>query len=188
MPLDAGLVTLGDIYRGMWPDKFGDRIGTIFSFVMNNYWSTNYESGQGGHVRFRYVVTSAPSTVPSQLSRMGWEDSTPLEYDEVTNQDKASNSPRSWDDAQASFLGVQDPDLLVESWKIAEDGNGTILRLLDLSGSERTVSVQSPLLQFTKVEQTNAVERDQQPLPLMDAHGFKVKVHPHEIVTVRRSP
>jgi hypothetical protein len=185
MPLDAGLVTLGDIYRGMWPDKFGDRTGTIFSFVMNNYWSTNYESGQGGHLRFRYVVTSAPSSLPSQLSRKGWEDSTPLEYDEVTNQDKASNSPRSWDGAQASFLDVQDPDLLVESWKIAEDGNGTILRLLDLGGSERTVSVQSPLLQFTKVEQTDAVERDQQSLPLIDAHGFKVKVHPHEIVTVR---
>lgn len=185
MPLDAGLVTLGDIYRGIWPDKFGDRTGTIFSFVMNNYWSTNYESGQGGHLRFRYVVTSAPSTLPSQLSRMGWEDSTPLEYDQVTNQDKALNSPRPWDGAQGSFLDVRDSNLLVESWKIAEDGNGTILRLLDLGGTNRTASVQSPLLQLTKVEQTDAVERDQHPLPLIDAHGFKVTVRPHEIVTVR---
>jgi alpha-mannosidase len=185
MPLDAGLVTLGDIYRGMWPDKFGDRTGTIFSFVMNNYWSTNYESGQGGHLRFRYVVTSGPTTLPSQLSRMGWEGSTPLEYDEVTNQDKSRNSPRPWDGKQGSFLDVQDPDLLVETWKTAEDGRGTILRLLDLGGSERTVSVQSPLFQLSKTVQTDAVERDQQTLPLIDTHGFKVIVHPHEIVTVR---
>ena len=185
MPLDAGLVTLGDIYRGMWPDKFGDRPGSIFSFVMNNYWSTNYESGQGGHLRFRYVVTSAPSTSPSQLSRMGWEGSTPLEYDEVTIQDKSLNSPRRWDGTQGSFLDVRDPDLLVESWKTAEDGRGTILRLLDLGGRERTVSVQSPLFELSKTVQTDAVERDQQTLPLIDAHGFKVTVHPHEIVTVR---
>jgi hypothetical protein len=185
MPLDAGLVTLGDIYRGLWPDTFGDRTGSVFSFVMNNYWSTNYESGQGGHFQFRYVVTSAPSTHPSQLSRMGWEDSTPLEYDVVTNQDKALNSPRPLDGTQGSFLDVHDPDLLVESWKTAEDGRGTILRLLDLGGSERTVNVQSPLLQLSKAVQTDAVERDKQPLPLVDVHGFKVTVHPHEIVTVR---
>ena len=185
MPLDAGLVTLGDIYRGLWPDTFGDRTGTVFSFVMNNYWSTNYESGQGGHFQFRYVVTSAPSTLPSQLSRMGWEDSTPLEYDEVTNQDKSVNSPRRWEGTQGSFLDVQDPNLLVESWKTAEDGRGTILRLLDLGGGERTVNVQSPLLQLSKAVQTDAVERDQQSLPLIDVHGFKVTVHPHEIVIIR---
>ena len=32
MPLDASLVTLGDINRGAWPDKFGQRPGTIFYY------------------------------------------------------------------------------------------------------------------------------------------------------------
>ena len=74
MPLDAALVTLGDINRGQWPTQFGTRTGTIFSYVMNNYWDTNYRAGQGGHFRFRYVITSASATDDAQLSRLGWEE------------------------------------------------------------------------------------------------------------------
>lgn len=47
MPLDASLLTLGDINRGAWPTQFGQRPGTVFSYAMNNYWHTNYRAGQG---------------------------------------------------------------------------------------------------------------------------------------------
>jgi hypothetical protein len=185
MPLDAGLVTLGDIYRGYWPDHFGERKGTIFSFAMNNYWSTNYEAGQGGDFRFRYVMTSAPSTDSVALSRMGWEETTPLERDEVTRQDKAVDPHRQMSGVEGSFLDVEDPDLLVETWKPAEDGRGTVLRFLDLGGSSREVTVRTPLLVLTEATQTDAVERDQHVLSLAGLHAFRIGIHPHEIVTVR---
>jgi alpha-mannosidase len=51
-PLDASLFTLGDINRGSWPTGFGSRSGTIFSYVMNNYWDTNYRAAQGGNSVF----------------------------------------------------------------------------------------------------------------------------------------
>jgi len=35
MPLDAPLITLGDINRGEWPEKFENRTGSVFSYVMN---------------------------------------------------------------------------------------------------------------------------------------------------------
>lgn len=185
MPLDASLITLGDIFRGNWPTQFGTRPGTIFSYIMNNYWDTNYAAGQGGHFRFRYVITSAPSTDAAALSRMGWEEATPLEVDAVTTQDKALTQPRPLNGKQDSFLKMDDPDLLLETWKPAEDGNGTILRFLDLGGATRTVSVATPLLQIEKAWQTNAVERDQKTLPLSGSQGFQFTVHPHELVTVR---
>ena len=47
IPVDAPLVTLGDIARGTWPQQFGQRNGTIFSYVMNNYYFTNWPAGQG---------------------------------------------------------------------------------------------------------------------------------------------
>ncbi|HEY1731868.1 MAG TPA: polysaccharide lyase family protein, partial [Terriglobales bacterium] len=160
MPLDAALVTLGDINRGQWPDHFGTRIGTIFSYVMNNYWDTNYRAGQGGHFRFRYVITSAPATDDAQLSRLGWEEMTPLEKDEITTQDKALNTPGPLDGEQASFLRANDPNLVLTTWKPAEDGHGTILRFLDLGGPTRTVSVETPLWRLQQAWQTDAVERD----------------------------
>ena len=185
LPLDTALATLGDIYRGAWPDHFGARAGTIYSFAMNNYWSTNYDAEQGGHVRFRYLITSAPSTDAAALSRMGWEDATPFELDEVTTQDKALDTPRPWDGKQGSFLDVDDPAVLVEDWKSAEDGDGTILRLLDLGGAARKITVRAPMLALSRVVQTDAVERDKGALPLAGPHAFQVTIHPHEIVTVR---
>jgi len=194
MPLDTPLITLGDIYRGAWPDKFGARPGTIFSFAMNDYWSTNYDSSQGGHVRLRYVVTSAHSTDDAALSRMGWEEATPLELDEVTTQDKAqdksgeahgSTARETWDGKQASYLEIADPDVLTETWKPAEDGNGTILRLLDLGGKSRTITVRVPGFALSRVVRTDAVERDQETIPLSGPHAFQLPIGPHGIATVR---
>ena len=166
LPLDAPMVTLGDISRQQFPKEFGTRKGWIFSYVMNNYWGTNYRPVQGGHFQFRYVVTSAPSTEPSRLSRAGWEEVTPLEVDEITPSDKAVDRPEPLDGAQASFLQANDPNLLLETWKTAEDGHGTILRFLDLGGQARKFNVQIPLVNISGAWKTDAVERDQMPLSL----------------------
>ncbi len=185
MPLDASLVTLGDINRGEWPTSFGERPGTIFSYVMNNYWHTNYRASQGGPFRFRYVITSAAQTDAPALSRMGWEETTPLEDDQIHSQDKALDVPEPLPGNQSSFLAVDDPDVLVDTWKPAEDGHGTILRLIDLGGSARTVSVGVPLIALSKVVQTYAIERGDATIALENPHHFRVEIHPHQIVTLR---
>jgi len=186
MPLDASLLTLGDINRGAWPTSFGERPGTIFSYAMNNYWHTNYRAAQGGDFRFRYVVTSASSTDLAALSRMGWQEFTPLEFDEITSQDKALDSPRPLDGNQSSFLRIDDPYVLLETWKPAEDGNGTILRLLELAGkSARTFKITTPLLKIERATLTDAVERNQKPLPLAQNGVLEIEIHPHEILTIR---
>ncbi len=185
MPLDAPLATFGDINRGEWPTDFGQRPGNIFSYAMNNYWHTNYRAAQGGHFRFRYVITSAARTDPAALSRMGWKEATPLEYDQIRSQDKALDLPRPLNGNEASFLTFDDPDLLLDTWKPAEDGQGTILRLIDLGGEPRTVKIHSPLLSISKIIATDAVERDQTPIVTRDAHTFEIMVRPHQIFTVR---
>jgi alpha-mannosidase len=185
MPLDAPLATFGDINRGEWPTEFGQRTGSIFSYVMNNYWHTNYRAAQGGHFRFRYVITSAARTEADVLSRMGWEEATPLEQDQIRPQDKALDLPRPLNGNEASFLSIDDPSLLLDTWKPAEDGNGTILRFIDLGGGPRTVTIHAPLLSISKILATDALERDQQPIAPQDVHTFKIAVRAHQILTVR---
>ncbi len=205
LPLDAALATFGDINRGAWPQQFGDRPGNVFSYIMNNYWDTNYRAGQGGHFEFHYVLTSASATNPPALSRLGWEEITPLEADTVTTQDKALTSSEEEERSsllannmvaqsgaacvlnahQDSFLDGNDPDLLFDTWKPAEDGNGSILRFLDLGGGPRTVWVRLPYLHLKAAWQTDSVEKEEQQLPLSGDSGFHFMVHPHEIVSVR---
>lgn len=209
LPLEAGLATFGDINRGEWPEQFGDRPGNVFSYIMNNYWDTNYRAGQGGHFKFHYVLTSSSATSASALSRLGWEEMTPLATDVVTTQDNALASSRPTQESggsssppaaqttegsagacvlnpqQDSFLDVDDPDVLFETWKPAEDGNGTILRFLDLGGEQRTVTVRLPFLRVEEAWQTNAVERDGQKLSVSGDHAVSFALHPHEIATLR---
>jgi alpha-mannosidase len=185
MPLDAPLATFGDINRGEWPTEFGQRPGNIFSYVMNNYWHTNYRAAQGGHFRFRYVITSAARTDVAALSRVGWEESTPLEHDQISSQDKALDLPRPLNGNEGSFLTTEDANLLLDTWKPAEDGNGTILRFIDLGGEPRTVTVRAPLLSISRIVATDAIERDQKPIAQEDIHTFKIAVRAHQILTVR---
>ena len=185
LPLDASMVTLGDIARGTWPTKFGQRKGTLFSYVMNNYWDTNYRGGQGGDFTFRYVITSSTATNPTELSRLGWEEMTPLEIDEIVPQDKAINTPRPLDGAESSFLSVSNQNVLLDTWKQAEDGDGTILRFLNLSAQPGEVNVTTPLLDVKSAWLCNAMEADQRQIPDISAHGFSFSIKPHQIVTVR---
>lgn len=185
MPLDASLVTLGDINRGAWPSSFGQREGTIFSYIMNNYWFTNFPAGQGGKFSFRYIISSASRTDAGKLSRAGWEEMTPLERNESLYQDKSSSEPVPLQKNTDSLLALNDPELLLGTWKQAEDGEGSILRFYDLGGETRSVTVRIPLEDIQQAFETDAVERDQESLQLRDQHSFSFTVHPHEIITVR---
>jgi hypothetical protein len=184
VPVDAPLVTLGDIARGTWPKEFGSRRGTIFSYIMNNYWDTNYVAGQGGDFTFRYVVTSGSSIDRAALTQLGWEALTPFETDLIQYQDKAVNAPGPLAPAQGQFLSVSRPNVVLVTWKQAEDGNGYILRFLETAGASATVEVKSPIFAIQSGWRCNAVEENQQPLAAA-ADGLMFEVKPHEIVTLR---
>jgi hypothetical protein len=184
VPVDAPFVAMGDIVRGNWPVEFSDRKGTIFSYVMNNYWNTNYVAGQGGDFTFRYVLTSANAIVPEALTRMGWEALTPLETDEITYEDKSVDRPAPFDPVQGGFLSVDDPGVVLLTWKQAEDQNGYILRFLEIAGRATTVGISSPILDIESAWSCNAMEENQQSLTV-SGQGVKFAVKPYEIVTVR---
>ncbi len=184
VPIDASLVTFGDIDRGTWPLKFGQRKGTIFSYVMNNYWFTNYRAAQGGDFTFRYVLTSHPNFQPAALSRLGWSEMTPFELDEIISNDKAVNSPEPLNSVEDSFVHVESPNVVLVTWKRAMDRQGTIMRFLEVAGQDGTVSVRIPLMQVQQAWQCNAMEQNQEPLAV-SPHGFRFAVRPFEIATVR---
>jgi alpha-mannosidase len=184
VPVDGHLVTLGDIVRGTWPKEFGSRKGTVFSYLMNNYWETNWPAGQGGDYTFRYAVTSGRKLNPGVLSRFGWEAMSPIELNEIKAQDKAVISPRPLDPSQSSFLRVDPPNVIVVTWKLAEDGQGTILRLVETNGTSGMVKIETPILNFRNAWICNAMERNERPVSV-SGQSLEIPVKPFEIVTLR---
>jgi hypothetical protein len=181
---DSFLWTFGDIVRGTWPTEFGRKRATAFSYVMNNYWNTNYVAAQGGDFTFRYVFTSARDLNHAALNRMGWEETTPLERTLVKSQDQTYPVKRTLPAAKMSFLQISTPSVLLSTWKLAEDGNGSVLRFIELGGSRGRVSVSSPLLQSPSAQSCNAMEDCGQALQ-GTSNGFSFEIGPRQIITTR---
>jgi alpha-mannosidase len=184
VPLDAPLVTLGDIWRGTWPLDFGKRLANIFSYAMNNYWWTNYRAAQGGDFTFRYVITSGADLTPEQLTCLGWEEMTPLEVDDIVPNDKAANPPAPFRSPAGSFMQINQPNIVLVTWKRAEDHNGTILRLLETAGRQDTVRITIPWLSIEHAWLCNAVEENEGAVE-PSAHSLQFPVRPFQIITVR---
>lgn len=184
VPLDAPLASFGDINRGKWPGEFLPQTGTIFSYAMNNYWDTNYRAGQGGNFSFRYVVTSGPKLDGSALTRLGMDEMRPVELNHVVEQDKAGDPSRPLPPTGEGFLETSGRNVALITWKQADDGKGTIMRLVETAGqvSETIVHFFRPNIIAARL--CSGVEDDGANLPI-DGNSIHLSFQPFEVQTVR---
>jgi alpha-mannosidase len=189
IPHDAPLVNFGDIVRGNWPTEFRTKSSTIFSWLMTNYWGTNFAPQQGGEFTFRYSLVSGRTLDPAELTRLGNEAMTPLEVDQVGGTIAQNNLARKLPGNEASLLEVNNPSVAVATWKLAEDGQGSILRLQETGGKPQSVAIRSAYLKMDQVWRCSLLEDNLQELSLdrhgSQTHGFQIEVKPFEIVTLR---
>ncbi|MGO9274155.1 MAG: polysaccharide lyase family protein [Terriglobia bacterium] len=184
VPMDSPLVTLGDINRGTWPERFEPKSGTIFSYALNNYWHTNFRRVQSGDFVFRYLLTSGRELAPADLAKIGRSAMTPLELGHLAGNDKFGDPERPLTTAPASFLNVDAANVAVENWKVAEDGNGTVVRLLETGGVATVAHLTLPLFRIERVWVANAAEDNQEELKVND-RSVEVNLKPHGTVTLR---
>jgi alpha-mannosidase len=184
IPVDAPLASFGDINRGEWPAEFHPKSATMFSYAMNNYWHTNYRAAQGGEFTFRYVVTSAGALDAAALTRLSEESMRPAEVNHVVSQDKPGNPDRPLPAEGTGFLVADAKDVVLETWKRAEDGNGSILRLRETAGKAATVRLRFPHGTVREAELCDGVEDAGRGLK-MEGGAVEVPVGAFEVVTVR---
>ena len=184
VPLDASLASFGDINRGKWPGVFEPKAGTIFSYVMNNYWHTNYRAGQDGDFTFRYTVTSAAQLDGGGLSHLGLEEMRPLEVNYVVSQDKVGNPPRPLPPGGEGFFESNNPEVALVTWKKAEDGKGMILRLQNLTDRPAEMKARFPRFTIASASLCSGVEDDLRDLPIAN-NSLQLSFDRFEVLTVR---
>ncbi len=164
-PLDAPLITLGDVARGSWPDGFDPISNTIYSWPMNNYWPVNFPASQQGSFEFRYVVRSARDFDAARLTRDAARDLSPLEVAELAPAPNPSG--RSTPQA-ASMLEIDNPNLALVIWKRSADGQSIILRLLEIAGQPGRARIRLPHQKIAAAWKTNALEQSPNPIAVVD--------------------
>jgi hypothetical protein len=132
--VDAPLVEVGAITcdpRAVGWIKSLEPSTTLYSYVMNNYWETNYKAGQEGPTTFRYSIRPHKRFDSAEAARFGAERSQPLIVVPVERQTPA---PRS-------VMSVEPASVIVTAFKPSEDGKAWIVRLFNASGRPEKVSL-----------------------------------------------
>jgi len=134
--LDAPLLEVGDIRVDVespfdsraWIKKL-EPTQTLYSYVMNNYWETNYKASQEGQTCFRYAIRPHGKYDQVAATRFGIERSQPLVA--VPARRDAPQRP--------SRLEVPEDRVIVTSLKPSEDGRALMVRLFN-PGTDRAAA------------------------------------------------
>src|SRR2546430_3732130 len=129
---DTPLVTLNDIFRGQWRRTL-EPDGTLFAYVLHNYWPTNFAARQGGDFVFRFRLSAlAPGSDRAEPVRRGWAACDPLYVSAGYTSAGAGPLPRT-----DAALVVSDPGVAVVGAEPADDRTGAVVKLVDVAGSAR---------------------------------------------------
>lgn len=74
----APLLQLGEINLGKWQRVARVERPHVYSWVMNNYWFTNFRAAQEGDFRWSYYLTSTRDRGNAAATRFGWGARVPL--------------------------------------------------------------------------------------------------------------
>lgn len=174
--LDAPLVELGSISAmlgsqsdpSVWR-KHIEQTQTVYSWVMNNHWGTNYRAYQEGPVEFRYALRPHKGHNAGAANRFAIGLSQPL-----LPTPGSSQSPQS-----GSLLRVQPDDVLALTLKPSDDGNAWIVRLFNASGEPKKATLTWPKLTIGKTWRSNLAEDQLEPA------ASEIPVGAWELVTLR---
>ncbi len=85
---------------------------------------------------------------------------------------------------QASFLEIQPPDLSLSAVKMAEDGEGIIVRLVNLNEVAQDACLHT-LLPISAAWQARMDETILSSIEIQDQHQVCMELRPHEVLTLR---
>jgi len=176
---EAPLFMFGDINIGKWMGTLKLKNGAVFSYVMNNYWNTNYKASQGGRYTFRYIIFTLRDNKISQALKKGWEMSFPLQGILVPPGTKGKFIA-----SKGSFIKIDKPNVIVTAFKVAENKDGLVIRLREIEGKPTTFSIKIPFIHIKEAYICNLMEEEKKPL---DIKGDKIyyKTAPFSVITIK---
>lgn len=148
------LVQFGDINTGRYYYKHEPKTSHVFSWVLNNYWTTNFKASQEGEINWKYQITSSVDTSLTFATRFGVENRVPMmgraNFGNADNDISLSTS--------IIDLHAQENILLVSA-RPAADGKGILLHFRETEGKKAKLDnsklLQNPII--TSVTEVNVL-------------------------------
>jgi alpha-mannosidase len=129
---NAPLIEIGDITADAtaygWIGTL-NQSQTIYSYVMNNYWETNYKAEQNGNASFRYTIYPHGMFIASDAEKNAAQESEPLMV--VPVKEKCTESE--------SLLELADNGIIVTA--LVPQNGGYLIRLFNAGGCPEKLKI-----------------------------------------------
>jgi len=168
------LVQFGDLNLGKFQYIAQVEKPHIFSWVMNNYWVTNFRASQEGEFKWSYFLTSARDKSNTFATRYGWSSRIPFPC-RVFPSGKASEFP-----IEDSTLLIDADNILLVSAKPGSDRRSIILHLRETKGkpTEFSISIPSARSQKQVITEVNVLgEVIRQPAETLKIEAWESKFY-----------
>ncbi|MBX2997288.1 MAG: hypothetical protein KF893_02165 [Caldilineaceae bacterium] len=151
----------------------------LYSLFMHNNFRTNFINVHTGEILLRYSFTSHEGDWRAGRARnFGWGVSNPPLPVWMSGAKAGSLPPAT------SFCQIDAANVMLLTFKRAEDGRGYILRFIETEGRDTEVNVEFPFLSISEAYESNLVEEDQSRISC-NSRSVTTRVPPSGIRTVR---
>ncbi|MCC7499692.1 MAG: hypothetical protein IT160_19075 [Bryobacterales bacterium] len=196
-------IEFGEIRTNEWTMEYEPKRPAFFFYIMNNKENTNGAFWQGsedwrlGVFEVNFSVTShSGGWREGDTTHFGWEHNTPLVARVIANKVE-SNIPGK----QATFTGRQQGTLpakeasfsqglpknvILQAMKLAEDGNGFVVRFYETEGKRSRVTWKGPVTP-KKATLCNLVEQATGAAAIQ-GDSVEFEISPWQVVTLRLEP
>jgi hypothetical protein len=150
------LFHLGGLNLGKFSYHHQPETNHVYSWVLNNYWTTNFKASQEGSLTWRYLVTFMEDPDLAKANAFGWNARIPL-IGRVFTEGTENNKPPS-----SSIISLDTPNILLVNAVPSVSFKGIILQLRETAGQQteldlNTLSAYLPDPDFYEV---NAIGED----------------------------
>jgi alpha-mannosidase len=160
----APLVQLGDFNLGKWMPITRIAKPYVYSWVMNNYWFTNFRTEQEGEFKWHYYLTSTTDSSTATATRFGWNSRVPL-VTRVLPPVKGLTATRTTASVGGStvipVMAFPVPNLLVVEQRPAADRKGIVLHLREVAGQPAALAKKAVVsaARVSRIDEVNVLEQ-----------------------------
>ncbi len=167
------LVQFSDINLGKWQYQTEIEKPHVYSWVMNNYWFTNFRASQEGEFKWSYQITSIKGNSNIDAVHFANNSNTPL-IPRVLMPGKGGNSLNKF-----SAIKFNENNIVLISARPSYYDDSIILHLREVEGKSVTLNLNGKIKNIKSIDEVNTIEE------LMYNDINKINFEPFEVKFVR---
>jgi len=160
------VVQLGHLNIGKFMPVVSKPEPVIYSWVLNNYWTTNFLASQEGELKWTYIITSAPSVSREEAAGFAWGSRIPV-LSRVLPAGKDNGKP-----ASAALMGSTPSNLLLVNAIPATGKDAVIFNFRETAGKSTSFN---PLTLLGNTGTYPSADKNNIKAYLLDAPGEVIR-------------